>query len=117
MLVEGVLHAPGGVNGVRRFIRRADQIARRACAAHQAARADERASAKTARSGGVIRVVDALKGSRPSVLCEIVVVETKTGANYRLPAAAGRVGDAKARRDLLAIVARYAGHNRNLQCL
>ena len=40
-LVESVLNPARGVNGVRRFVRRADQIAGGACAARQAARTRE----------------------------------------------------------------------------
>ena len=132
MLVESVLHPARSMNGVGRFIRRADQIAgdcvsgsctrrQRPEATRQAARAEQRisaeASCKAARSGRKVRVVDILKCSRPSVLREIVVVDAEAGANYGLPAGAGRVSDPEARRDLLAIVTRYARHNRNLQRL
>ena len=109
MFVESVLHAAGRMNGVGRLVRRADQITGGSAAASQAARAGERisawASSKAARSGGEVRVVDALERSRPSVLRQIVVVDAEAGANYGLPAVAGRVSDAKARRDLLAVVA------------
>src|SRR5208282_5379956 len=119
MFVERVLHAPGGMNGVWSFVRGAHQIARGSAAAHQAARAGERVSARASRkaaaSGGEVRVVDALEGSGPSVLRQIVVVNAKAGANHGLLAVARRVSNPQPRRDLLAVILRKAGHNRNPQ--
>ena len=121
VLVESVLHAARDVNGVGRLVIGADEIAGSACAASQAARPAERicagTSSKAAGSRGEVRVVDALKCRRPSVLREIVIVDAKPGANYGFLAAAGRVSDAETRRDLFVIIVRHAGHDRNLQRL
>ena len=51
VFVEGVLHAARDVNGVRRLVIRADQIAGGPGAAHQAARAGERIGAGASASG------------------------------------------------------------------
>ena len=119
MFVESVLHAARGMNGVRCFVRRADQITGGPGAASQAARADERvsawASSKGAGSGGEVRVVYALKRGGPSVLRQVIVINAKAGADDRLFAVTGRVSDPDARCDLLVVILWQAGHNRNLQ--
>ena len=119
VFIECVLHATGDVNGIRRFVRRANQIPRGPGAANQAACADERirawASGKGAGSSSEVCVVDALECGCPSVLRKVVVINAEAGADDSLFAVAGRVSDPKARRDLLAVILRKAGHDRNLQ--
>src|SRR5208282_2136341 len=121
MFVEGVLHAARYVDGIRRLVVGAEKVAGARGAASKAARARERVSARAAgqaaRSCGCVRVVDALKCSGPSVLRQVVIEHPETGAKYGLLAAAGGIRNSQARRDLLAVILRYARHNRNLQRL
>ena len=121
LIVESVLHAAGNMNGVGRFVRRSNHISRRAAAPGQAAGADQRirtrAPRKAARSDRVVRAVDPLECSRPSVLCQIVIVHAEAGTDYRGPAAADRVSETQAWCELVVVILRQAGHNRNLQCL
>ena len=121
VLVEGVLGATGDVNGVGRLVVGADEVAGDAGAALQAARTGERvgagAAGEGAGAGGGVGVVDSLKRGGPSVLREVVVVETKPGAEDGLLAAPGRVGEAEARGKLLAVIVRHAGHGWNLERL
>src|SRR5208282_673096 len=121
MFVEGVLHAARYVDGIRRLVVGAEKVAGARGATSKAARARERvgagATGQAARAGGCVRVVDALKCSGPSVLREIVIEHAETGAKHGLLAAAGGIRNTQARRNLLAIIARHARHNRNLQRL
>ena len=61
--------------------------------------------------------VDSLKRRGPSVLRQIVVEEAEARAEHRLTAVARGVRDAQARAELLAVVVRHAGVQRNLQRL
>ena len=120
-IVEGVLRSARDVNGVGSLVTGTDEIACAAGAAFEAAGAGERVSAgasgKSARAGGGIGVINALKCGRPSILSKIVIEQAESGAQHRLLAAMRRPGESKARRDLLAVIVRHAGHDGNLQGL
>jgi hypothetical protein len=121
VFVEGVLRSARNVNGVGRLVVGTDEIAGTPGAALQATRASERVRAGAAGegtgAGGCVCVIDSLKCSRPSILSEIVVEHAESRPKHGLLAAAGRIGDSQARRDLLAVIVRHVGHDRNLQRL
>src|SRR6266478_1472200 len=89
VLIKGVLHAACGVDRVWRLVAWVD-VGRRTTSGSS---------------------VDGLKRSRPSALRQIVVEHAEPGANHRLLAATGRVGDSEARRDLLTVVMRDRSRN------
>ena len=92
LLIEGVFSAARDVNGVGRLVGRADEVAGGSGAALEAAWTGERvgagATGEGAGAGDGVGVVGSLKCGGPSVLREVVVVETEAGAEDRVPAAA-----------------------------
>src|SRR5260370_33119210 len=89
VLIKGVPHATCGVDRVWRLVAWVD-VGRRTTSGSS---------------------VDSLKRSRPSALRQIVVEHAEPGAKHCLLAAAGRVDDSEARRDLLMVVMRDRSRN------
>src|SRR5579863_2209383 len=50
--------------------------------------------------------INGLKGGGPPILCEIVIEQSEAGAEHRVAAGAGRIGDSQSRGELLAVVVR-----------
>src|ERR1700722_16301684 len=121
MFVEGVLPPSDDVDGLRGLVACPDQIACGRIPACETTCADQfvrsRTAREAARSGGCIGVIDALERGGPAILREVVVEHAKTGADHRLFAASGRVGNPETRCDLLPVIVRNVRCNRNLQRL
>src|SRR5579871_151740 len=115
-----MLHTAGGVNGIRRLVLAIDEIAgapgRFSGNAAKAARgidARSAAAGKGARSSE--RLIHALESRGPAVLCQVVVIQAKTGTKHRFSAISGSVSETDAWSKLLAVIVRDA--YRNLQRL
>ena len=120
VLVEGVLHAAAGMDGVGRPVVAVNQIPRSTgSVSGDATRAGGRRwigpADEAARARGSIRRVDSLKRGGPSVLREIVVEHAKARADHGFAAVSGRICDAEPRAELRMVVVRHA--HRNLQRL
>src|SRR5947209_2294138 len=91
--IERMLYTAGDVDAVWRLIVRIDQVARHSDAALQTSRSQQRESAVISREGapadGAVCGIHALKGSRPTVLRQIVVKKTEAGTDDRVPAVPG----------------------------
>src|SRR5712675_2364863 len=112
MLVECVLHTSGNVDGIRRLIAPIDQVP---CAAGSVAGYATRVLASPrvlhriyARAG---RGIHGLECSSPAILGEVIVEEAKTRANHGVAATSGRIREADAGAELLAVIVRYADWN------
>src|SRR3984885_1892535 len=106
--IERMLEARGGVNGVGRAVAAINQ--RTSGTGGQAAgisRHDARAS----------RRVYSLECSDPAILREVVVIEAEAGAEDRGSRLPGRISDAEARRESVAIILRRAADERDAQSL
>ena len=113
---KAMLHAAGDVDGVRRAVCGIDQVGGsaggvtgNAAGVLRAARVGDGIDATAGRG------VDGLEGSCPAVLSEVVEVEAKAAAKQGCAAAAGGIGQADARSDLLAIVVRRSFDEGNVE--
>src|SRR5271155_2514250 len=93
IVIKGMLESTGYMYRVWSFVVRVNEVSSNPSASSQATWTDEcvcaNATCKAARAGGRVRAIDTLECSGPSILREIVVIQTESGADDGLLAAAG----------------------------
>ena len=113
---EGMLHAAGDVNRIRCSISGVDNVGcSTTCTTWNAAGILGASRILYRIDAGAGRRVHSLQCGCPSVLREIVEIESKAAAHNGAAVIPGRPRKAQPRRKLLVVVARRLGHQRNVE--